>query len=399
MKKKAKPIQEPTFLLEEQVYQKGHKILAGVDEAGRGPLAGPVVAAAIILPEKLDKHILAGLRDSKQLNEISRLRYYQILTKIAPAYAVAQASVREIETINIRQATLLAMKRAIEKLHIQPDYVVIDGKDFPDITFPGEAVIGGDESSITIGAASIIAKVIRDRIMTAMHHRHSQYGFDHNKGYPTVYHRTALKIFGPCPQHRKTYAGVSDLGIQPKKSQSFLQYLKEIGQSTCFEHIDTLKQQLTKLQLTDNERYYLEHRIHFQAEYLSRKERLLHPSTSDKGFEAEQYVIDCLQKQGYQLWERNFHGSKGEIDLIMNKGTQIIFVEVKSRKSDKFGMPYEAVNKKKRKAIIQTAEEYLFHRDLNEFDIRYDIASILTNKNPPQMEYFEDAFRVEEDFT
>ncbi len=180
--------ENPSFLLEEELRKTGIKKIAGVDEAGRGPLAGPVVAAAVILPENIEPHILTGIRDSKQLSEAERDHFFEIVTQHAVSYAVAKASPREIEMIDIRQASLLAMKRAVERLRIQPDYVLVDGRDSLDITIPVKSVIKGDQKSITIGAASILAKVTRDRIMKALHTRFPQYGFDRHKGYPTKYH-------------------------------------------------------------------------------------------------------------------------------------------------------------------------------------------------------------------
>ncbi|MEW6234535.1 MAG: YraN family protein [Candidatus Omnitrophota bacterium] len=152
--------------------------------------------------------------------------------------------------------------------------------------------------------------------------------------------------------------------------------------------------------LSESERCYLKNRAHQRAEFLKRKERILHPASVDIGSNWEAFAAEHLRKQGYEIWERNYRGSRGEIDLVANKGTQIVFVEVKARTSAQFGMPYEAIGRKKRQAMIRTAEEYLVKRDLlTGWDIRYDAASILAPKGePPRMDYFEDVFRVEEEF-
>ena len=195
---------------EEQLRKQGFKVIAGVDEAGRGPLAGPVVAAAVVLPEKIEPHLLAGIRDSKELSEGARERFYEKIIQVAEEYAVAQASAREIEQLDIRKASLLAMKRAVENLKSTPQYVLVDGRDYPDLDVAGEAIIRGDKKSITIGAASIVAKVIRDRIMKALDARYPRYGLAHHKGYPTEYHCTAIQLFGVSDQHRVTFCRVKE---------------------------------------------------------------------------------------------------------------------------------------------------------------------------------------------
>lgn len=400
MKQRSKTVEELTFLREDAIRQNGFNLIAGVDEAGRGPLAGPVVAAAVILPSPIDAHVLAGIRDSKALNEAQRLQFYHRLTQLTLAYAVGQASPREIEKLNIRQASLLAMKRAVEKLNPAPEYVLVDGRDYPEIEIQGEAIIRGDQTSVSIGAASIIAKVVRDRIMTALHQRYSHYGFDQHKGYPTKYHRVALELFGSCDLHRCTYAGVSESVLVDERSPKFSTILKKIAMSDTADNMLSLLNTIQSAKLSANERYYLEQRFQYHSDFLNQKERHSQPASRDKGSEWESHVIDYLNARGYELWERNFKGSKGEIDLIVNKGSLIAFVEVKSRSSEKFGQPYESIGKKKRQALIATADEYLYKRDLlNDWDIRYDIASIIAPKNKPiKLEYIEDAFRVEEEF-
>ncbi|MFB3786232.1 MAG: YraN family protein [bacterium] len=166
--------------------------------------------------------------------------------------------------------------------------------------------------------------------------------------------------------------------------------------------IEEVEQQLTELAalpLTGQERYYLKQWLTFRREDLRRQARDASPANVDRGGRHETLAIEYLTRKGYRLWERNFRGRAGEIDLIMNQGTRIVFIEVKSRTSSRFGMPYEAVTPRKRKAIIQTAEKYLHDRGLGEgWDIRYDVVSILAPRGrPPHIEHFEDAFRVEEE--
>lgn len=180
-------------------------LMAGVDEAGRGPLAGPVVAAAVILD---DLHPIAGLADSKTLSPRSRERLHDEIRARGLCVSVAQASVQEIDRMNILQATMLAMRRAVEGLRLTPQCVLVDGNRLPVLPMQAHAVVGGDAKVAAISAASIIAKVERDRLCAELHKRFPDYGFDVHKGYPTPAHLDALQRLGPCPEHRTSYAPV-----------------------------------------------------------------------------------------------------------------------------------------------------------------------------------------------
>jgi len=177
----------------------------GVDEAGRGPLAGPVFAAAVILdPAKA----IAGLADSKTLSAAARERLAAEIKAYSLAWAVAFASVQEIDELNILRATLLAMRRAVEALAVLPDEVLVDGLHCPKLTIPARAIVRGDASVRQISAASILAKTARDATMRALHLQYPQYGMDRHKGYPTAEHLQAIERFGVTPVHRRTYAPV-----------------------------------------------------------------------------------------------------------------------------------------------------------------------------------------------
>jgi ribonuclease HII len=181
----------------------GIRSIAGVDEVGRGPLAGPVMAAAVILDLA---NIPAGLGDSKAIPSARRQDLSMQILLSADAVAIATASPDEIDTLNIRQATLLAMQRAVAALAMRPDLVLVDGRDVPDFGIPGRAIISGDAKVASIAAASIIAKVARDRLMARLGEIHPVYGFANNAGYGTAEHRAALLIVGPCPAHRMSFA-------------------------------------------------------------------------------------------------------------------------------------------------------------------------------------------------
>lgn len=183
-------------------------LLAGVDEAGRGPLAGPVVAAAVILD---DEQPIAGLADSKVLTEKTRERLFDEIRAKALCCAIAEATVEEIDRLNILGATLLAMRRAVEGLRLKPGRVLVDGNRLPTLSVPAEAVVGGDATVQAISAASILAKVHRDRLCLELHARHPHYGFATHKGYATAEHLAALRRHGACVDHRRSFSPVRDV--------------------------------------------------------------------------------------------------------------------------------------------------------------------------------------------
>ncbi len=182
-------------------------LVAGVDEAGRGPLAGPVVAAAVILGDDV---VIEGIRDSKQLAPARRERLALLIRERAVAFALGAAEVSEIDALNILRASLLAMSRAVTALEIAPQRVLVDGNHLPELSCEARAVIGGDALVPSVGAASILAKVARDAMMVDLDRRYPVYGFARHKGYATEAHREALMKHGPCPVHRRTFAPVRD---------------------------------------------------------------------------------------------------------------------------------------------------------------------------------------------
>jgi ribonuclease HII len=192
---------------EAQARQRGFQSIAGIDEAGRGPLAGPVVAAAVILPEHFS---LPGLTDSKKLSERQRQVLYPKIYQQARAVGIGVASAAEIDRLNILQATLLAMSRAIGRLSFSPDHLLIDGISPVPLNLSQQCIKRGDSRSLSIAAASVIAKVMRDRIMLSYHRQLPAYGFASHKGYGTLQHRLAIAEIGPSTLHRKTFAGVKE---------------------------------------------------------------------------------------------------------------------------------------------------------------------------------------------
>ena len=194
---------QPTMWeIEDQLYAQGVQIICGVDEAGRGPLAGPVCAAAVILPPHLE---IPGLNDSKKLTDKRRRELYPLIQEQALAYGIAFADHAEVDKINILQATYLAMERALAQLSIRPDIALIDGNRAKDFGLPVQTVVHGDSLSANIAAASILAKVTRDNLMLEMAESFPQYGFEVHKGYGTKAHYEAILQHGPCPIHRMTF--------------------------------------------------------------------------------------------------------------------------------------------------------------------------------------------------
>ena len=188
--------------IEDGCFAEGFPCVCGVDEAGRGPLAGPVCAAAVILPPHA---MIPGLNDSKKLSDNKRRELFPLIQQQAIAYGIAFASQEEIDEINILQATFLAMKRALEQLTVTPDLALIDGNRMTDFGLPARTIVKGDSLSANIAAASILAKVTRDDLMVRIGEEHPGYGFEIHKGYGTKAHYAALEKLGPCPVHRMTF--------------------------------------------------------------------------------------------------------------------------------------------------------------------------------------------------
>lgn len=193
----------PDYEFEKAAVNSGFSCICGVDEAGRGPLAGPVCAAAVILPEGA---VIEGLDDSKKLIEKKRERLYDVIKTTAVAYSVAYGTLEEIETVNILEATYLAMNRAIEGLPVKPDFALIDGNRVPrGIKIPCETIVKGDSKSMSVAAASVLAKVTRDRLMLEYDKKYPEYNFKKHKGYGTKEHTELIRQYGPCEIHRLSF--------------------------------------------------------------------------------------------------------------------------------------------------------------------------------------------------
>ena len=212
---------------ETPLWEQGVIRIAGVDEAGMAPLAGPVVAAAVILPREFRPR---GIDDSKQIDAAARERLAAEIKAAAVCWAVGLAAVEEIDSINIYRAGLLAMRRAIEGLALAPEHILIDARRVPEVKIPQQGIVHGDALSLTIAAASILAKTTRDALMADLDRAHPGYGFARHKGYPTAEHFAALSKLGPCPLHRRSFAPVRQaLGLEPVQVELFPAKVEDAG--------------------------------------------------------------------------------------------------------------------------------------------------------------------------
>lgn len=302
------------YSYERAARENGFTLIAGVDEAGRGPLAGPVVAGAVILPEH---YFLPGLNDSKKLTPRKREELYRVITRDALAWSVGIGEVHEIDSYNILAASKLAMGRALAALPVEPDFVLLDALELDGLTAPQLGVIGGDRLSASIAAASIVAKVTRDRWMCEMDKLFPGYGFAEHKGYPTPEHREAIARLGASGMHRKSF-----LLLRPEEES-----LKELGQ---------------------------------------------------KG---EELAVSHLEQAGYTILEKNWRCERGEIDVIVKDGKALVFVEVKTRKSNRFGSAAEAVDARKQARLRLLARHYIHETGTTAGAYRFDVVTVDAKQN------------------
>lgn len=318
--------------VERRLRAQGAGHIAGVDEAGRGPLAGPVMAAAVILPPDPD---LPGLDDSKKLTPARREALFDRIRDRAVAVGVGMADSAEIDRLNILQATLKAMREALSALAVTPDRVLIDGNRLPGSGLPELAFVDGDARSLSIAAASVIAKVTRDRMMADYDCLYPGYGFAEHKGYGSARHLQALRDLGPCPIHRRSFAPVGE------------------GQGASGE----------------------DGRVRV-------------------GRQGEEIAVALLKEKGYAILDRNFRGGGGEIDVIAARGDVIAFVEVKTDRAGGFGGPALRVDEEKQRRMARAAEMYLHLRGGGGLAPRFDVVAIELKGEGHAADHIEGAFRM-----
>ena len=319
---------------EQNLWNQGKTTVAGIDEAGRGPLAGPVIAAAVVFEKG---EIIEGINDSKRLSPKKRELLYDKIMKKAKAVSIGQVESQEIDRINILNATHKAMRQAVGRLKLKVEHLLVDGRPIPDKIYPQTAIVGGDRSCYSVAAASIVAKVYRDRLMVEYDSVFPGYGFARHKGYGTKKHREAIIKLKPCPIHRMTFSCV--------------------------------KEHLLDVKHTKNMR--------------------------DLGRYGENIAAFYLYKKGYRILERNFRlGAYGELDIITRKDEQLCFVEVKTQRHLVFGPPESWVNERKMEQIGMIAEGYLSRHKELDLDCRFDVIAITIKINSLKIKHIKDAFRL-----
>ncbi len=367
--------------IERALHQKGIEHIAGVDEAGRGPLAGPVVAAAVVLPEGMD---LPGLNDSKALSAMRREALYGAICEQALTFAIGQASVEEIDRLNILQATMLAMRRAIGGLQTKPDQVLIDGNTLPESGLRELAIVDGDARSASISAASILAKVTRDRLMVDLDARYPGYGLARHKGYGSPDHLAALRRQGPSPIHRTSFHSVGS--PDGAKSDDFNDFAQGIDLAADLRELEAIGNsvRLAGADLVQEELDELRNRYRAKREALSRT-----------GPWGEQAAQQQLERTGYSILARQFRAAGGEIDIVAANRDVLAFVEVKTGTGTGFAAPESWVTPKKQRQITRVARAYLQRHPQETRTSRFDVLVVERKAGQVGFRHLQDAFRAE----
>ena len=366
---------EQMLTIEKKLRERDIQHIAGVDEAGRGPLAGPVVAAAVILPPNT---LIPGLNDSKALSEKRREELFETIHNTALAIGTGKASPREIDKYNIRNATHRAMCEALAALSISPNRVLIDGNAIPGSPFPEQAVIGGDRASLSIAAASVIAKVTRDRLMIDYHAQYPAYGFASHKGYGSADHLAALQKHGPCPIHRQSFRGV----FEARSSEDFKIFAEGIRSAMNLDQLQAIGKTIASASkhIPQDEVQALR--------MLFRKQRTRLQQSGPKG---EQLAEKFIEQKGYSIRARGFRALGGEIDLIAVKNDVLIFIEVKTATTSHFGQPEVRVTPAKQAQIIKVAKAYLTQHP-DHAAPRFDVIAVDLTQPRPTIRHYENAF-------
>lgn len=328
---------------EEGLWQAGRRHLAGVDEVGRGCLAGPVVAAAVILPPNTR---LPGIDDSKVLDAEQRHELRQQIESVAIAWHVGIVSAARIDKINILEASMEAMRVALDGLTPRPEHVLVDGNRSPGSELPESLLINGDARSMSIAAASIVAKQYRDDLMVRLDEEYPGYGFASNKGYASPLHRQALARIGPCAEHRYSFA--------PLSRRDQMEF--ELGAGS-------------------------------EA-----------PAVADTGTTGEDIAAQYLEAKGYTIEDRRYRAAGGEIDIVARQGSCWVFVEVKSTAGNSpESRPEQRLHVTQRRRMIRAATHFLRFRT-TDGDSRFDVLSIDLSRPSGDVEHWVDAFTIDTRF-
>ena len=332
-----KPNIPPTWDEEHRLRSIGYHLIAGIDEVGRGTLAGPVMAAAVILDPDTEAPCYDDLRDSKTLTPRQRERLAVLISESAVGIGIGVAEHSEIDALGIVKATRLAMTRAVAHLPLPPHHLLIDAVPLPESGLPFKAIIRGDARCRSIAAASIVAKVARDQRMTREEVAHPGYGFARNRGYATLEHLRSLQRLGPSPTHRHSFAPVRAL-LEPASTAP--------------------------------------------------------PSPRQtRGRIGERAAADLLRERGFRLLDRNVRYTWGELDLVAEDGQTVVFVEVRARKGNNLGSPMESVTRAKQQRLVLAAQEYLQRNGLEQRLWRIDLIGVhlATGNRVASMEHLQNA--------
>ena len=363
---------------ERQHWEKGANFVAGVDEAGRGCLAGPVVAGAVILTPDCD---IAGLDDSKKLSPSRRESLFAQITEQALFVGIGQVEAKEIDRLNILQASLKAMRMALEGLGQTPDRVLIDGHMPAQSPYPEQAIIDGDARSLSIAAASIVAKVTRDRLMCEYADRYPEYGFAGHKGYGSAEHMAALAAHGPCPLHRRSFGPVADLLVEPR-SELYLSF--EEGMYDC-AHLAELER-IAQLVKEASDQIGAGELAGLREIYREQLQKL-----GDVGLKGEGEAASYLQGLGYKILQRRYRAVGGEVDLVAEEGDELVFVEVKTSKGTSH--PERRVDRAKRRRLTRVARHYLQHYKAADTACRFDVVAVSLRGEEAAIEHLQNAFQ------
>ena len=326
--------QVPDTEFEGQFHRQGYVHVAGLDEVGRGCLAGPVAAGAVILPSRPSDELSALARDSKQLTANQREAAYEVITDEAVSHSVGWTTPAQIDRIGIVPSVRLAMRRALSKLRPAADSLLIDALSLRAVNLPQKSIIRGDSKSLSIAAASIVAKVERDGLMSRLSEEYSDYGFESHKGYGTKRHMAAIRKLGPSPLHRMTF---SPLNHAPARRPQF--------------------------------------------------------NSTEVGTWAESFAAMAVEDMGMSVLDRNFNTRFGEIDLIATAGETLVFIEVRARRSRAFATPAETVSGRKSQRLIAACHRFLQTTDIRWEDWRIDVAEVELDawSRPASVEFIESA--------
>lgn len=379
--------QEELLAIERSLRASGKTLIAGVDEAGRGPLAGPVVAAAVILPETV---ALYGLDDSKKLTAKRREELFGRIRSQAVAWGIGMAGNDEIDEIGILEATMRSMRLAVENLKVTPDIALVDGNRLPRLACEERAVVDGDALSLSIAAASVIAKVTRDRMMVELDVMFPGYGFSRHKGYGTQEHVEALRQLGPCIIHRFSFDIVPEVSPPGTALAVLRQHLLT---APCRETLERAAAGIARVR----DRLTVED-LDVLRDVYRRQRAVLKESRRKTGVMGETAGCEYLVRKGYTILTRNWraHECNYEIDIVASIEQTLVFCEVKTAGTEQFGPSISWVTPEKTVHIAHAAQEYITTHELREYEFRFDVIGLRKRGETFDIVHIENAFSAPE---